>query len=44
MVLDEFCVLELAVVDVNKFLQTDELVLVEVVLLLDNADLLFLHV
>ena len=43
-VLDELRVLELAVIDVDQFLQTDELVLVEVVLILNYPDFLFLHV
>ena len=43
-VFDELCVLELAVIDVDQFLQTDELVLVEVILILNYPDFLFLHV
>lgn len=43
-VLDQFCVLKLAVIDVDKFLQADELILVEVVFFFYYADLLFLHV
>ena len=43
-ILDELCILELAVIDVDQFLQTDELVLVEVVLIFNYPDFLFLHV
>lgn len=43
-IFDEFCVLELAVVDVDEFLQTNQLILIEVILILNDANFLLLHI